>query len=179
MRARLLAALVLAGALLVVVLARTQPEVPAAIHVSVASGSAQVGVAAPDFSSQRLDGAPVRLSHFRGKPVLLNFWATWCGACQDEMPLIERASERYAPIGLTVLAVDYRQTDGKSMAQFLNKVGAHFAALYDPNGRIAAAYGVNVGLPVSVFIDRAGTVSFIQLGQMSDSVLAARLNGIL
>jgi len=95
------------------------------------------------------------------------------------MPLIQRASDRYTGVGLTVLAVNYQQTDGKSIAAFLSKVKARFPAVYDPNGRIAGAYGVTVGLPVSVFIDRAGTVSFIQVGQMSTTVLDAQLHKIL
>ncbi len=95
------------------------------------------------------------------------------------MPLIQRASDHYSATGLTVLAVNYQQTDRKSMTDFLKKLGAKFAALYDPNGRIAAAYGVTIGLPVSVFIDRNGAVSFVQLGQMSDSVLEAQLHKIL
>ncbi len=162
-----------------VVVVQLQPRPAAPIHVTVASATARLGGPAPDFSSQRLDGTTVRLGQYRGKPVLLNFWATWCGPCQDEMPLIQRASDRYSPMGLTVLAVNYQQTDHKSMTDFLKKVDARFAALYDPNGRIASAYGVTIGLPVSVFIDRAGAVSFIQLGQMSDSVLETQLHKIL
>ena len=171
--------MVLACALLVAVLTRTEPQTPAAIHVSVAAATAHVGAPAPDFATERIDGGPLRLSQFHGKPVLLNFWATWCGACQEEMPLIERANERYAPIGLTVLAINYRQTDARSIVGFLKKVHAQFPALYDPAGRIADAYGVSVGLPVSVFIDRTGRVSFIQLGQISDPILAAQLHKIL
>jgi len=170
---------VLLGALLLIVTIRLQPGGPPPIHVIVAAATAHVGGPAPEFTSERLDRSTVRLSQYRGKPVVLNFWATWCGPCQDEMPLLQRASDRYAPMGLTVLAVNYQQTDRTSMTQFLKKVEAHFSALYDPNGSIASAYGVTVGLPVSVFIDRAGLVSFIQLGQMSDTVLEAQLHKIL
>jgi len=150
-----------------------------AIHVTVAGGSARVGAAAPDFTTQRLDGATVQLSQFRGKPVLLNFWATWCGPCQDEMPLLQRSVDRYGGAGLIVLAVNYQQTDVNSMQAFLRKVGAHFPAVYDPSGQIAAEYRVSVGLPVSIFIDRSGKVEFIQLGQMSDAVLQQHLHSIL
>jgi DsbE subfamily thiol:disulfide oxidoreductase len=170
----LLAALLLI--LLVVQLARRPGQ---GIHVTVAGGSARVGAAAPDFTTQRLDGATVRLSQLRGKPVLLNFWATWCAPCQDEMPLLQRAVDRYGGAGLNVLAVDYQQTDASGMQTFLRKVGAHFPALYDPSGQIAAEYGVTVGLPVSIFIDRSGTVEFIQVGQMSDAVLQQHLSAIL
>ncbi len=152
---------------------------PAAIQVTVAGGVAHVGAAAPDFTSQRLDGSAVRLSQFRSKPVLLNFWATWCGPCQDEMPLLQRAATQYGGAGLTVLAVNYQQTDANGMRAFLRRVGARFPAVYDPNGRIAAAYGVSIGLPVSIFIDRSGTVEFIQVGQMSDAILQQHLHSIL
>jgi peroxiredoxin len=152
---------------------------PAAINVTVQGGRATVGHTAPEFTTQTLDGSPVRLSQYRGKPVLLNFWATWCGPCQDEMPLIQRASDIYKAQGLVVLAVNYQQTSTSSMKAFLRKVGARFPAVFDPAGQIAAAYGVNVGLPVSVFIERSGTVSFIQLGQMSDALLQQHLHAIV
>ncbi len=178
-RARTLGVLVLAAALLVIAAIQLQAKAPPAIHVSVAARSAQVGAPAPDFTSVRLAGGPVRLSQYRGRPVLLNFWATWCGACQDEMPLIQRASDRYGSMGLQVLAVNYQQADARAMSAFLKKVNARFPAVYDPNGLIATAYGVRVGLPVSVFVDRAGVISFIQLGQMSDALLEAQLHKIL
>jgi cytochrome c biogenesis protein CcmG/thiol:disulfide interchange protein DsbE len=178
-RARILAVLALVGALLVIVAIQLQPKAPAPIHVFVAATTARVGAPAPDFTSQRLAGGAVRLSQYRGRPVLLNFWATWCGPCQDEMPLIQRASDRYGSVGLQVLAVNYQQTDARAMSAFLKKVNARFPGVYDPSGQIANAYGVRVGLPVSVFVDRAGVISFIQLGQMSDAVLQAQLHKIL
>ena len=170
----------LLAALLLVLLALQLARRPGqGIHVTVAGGSARVGAAAPDFTTQRLDGATVQLSRLRGKPVLLNFWATWCAPCQDEMPLLQRAVDRYGGAGLSVLAVDYQQSDASSMQAFLRKVGAHFPAVYDPSGQIAGEYGVTVGLPVSIFIDRTGTVAFIQVGQMSDADLQQHLRAIL
>ena len=95
------------------------------------------------------------------------------------MPLLQRAVDRYGGAGLNVLAVDYQETDASGMQTFLRNVGVHFPALYDPSGQIAAEYGVTVGLPVSIFIDRSGTVEFIQVGQMSDAVLQQHLSAIL
>ena len=178
MRFKILGALLLAG-LLIFLVATQLVGRPAAINVTVQVGHATAGKPAPDFTTQTLDGSRVRLSQYRGKPVLLNFWATWCAPCQDEMPLIQRASDIYKSQGLVVLAVDYQQTNTTSMQAFLRKVGAQFPAVFDPAGQIAGAYGVNVGLPVSVFIDRSGAVSFIQLGQMSDAVLQQHLHAIL
>jgi cytochrome c biogenesis protein CcmG, thiol:disulfide interchange protein DsbE len=178
LRVKILGALVLAG--VVIFLVGTQfLGRPAAINVTVQGGHASVGRAAPDFTTQTLDGSRVRLSQYRGQPVLLNFWATWCAPCQDEMPLIQRASDIYKGQGLVVLAVNYQQTSSSSMKAFLRKVDARFPAVFDPAGQIAGEYGVNVGLPVSVFIDRSGAVSFIQLGQMSDAILQQHLHAIL
>ena len=177
MRFKILGALVLVGVLISLIgiwlLGR-----PAPVKVTVEAGHASVGRPAPDFTTQTLDGSPVRLSQYRGKPVLLNFWATWCAPCQEEMPLIQRASDTYRGKGLVVLAVNYQQTSTSSMHAFLGNVHARFPAVFDPAGQIAAAYGVNVGLPVSVFIDRSGTVTFIQVGQMSDAILQLRLQAI-
>lgn len=178
MRLKILAGFLLAGVLLFLIATQFLGR-PTTIDVVVYGGRATVGATAPDFSTQTLDGVPVRLSQYRGRPVLLNFWATWCAPCQGEMPLIQRASDIYRGQGLLVMAVNYQQTSASSMKAFLRKVDVHFPAVYDPAGQIAAAYGVNVGLPVSVFIDRSGKVSFIQLGQMSKSLLQQRLQPIL
>jgi cytochrome c biogenesis protein CcmG/thiol:disulfide interchange protein DsbE len=178
LRLKILGALLLAGVVIIVVGSQLLGR-PGPVTVTVAGGRAAVGHTAPDFSTQTLDGARVRLSQYRGKPVLLNFWATWCAPCQDEMPLIQRASDMNKGQGLVVLAVNYQQTSTSSMQAFLRKVDARFPAVFDPAGQIAGAYGVNVGLPVSVFIDRSGTVSFIQVGQMSDAILQQHLHAIL
>ncbi len=133
----------------------------------VAAGHAQVGRAAPDFTTPSLNGGTVRLSGLRGKVVLINFWATWCTACQDEMPAIEQVWDRYRGRGLDVIGVDFREGNKAAMQCFLSKVGAKFTAALDPDGKIADAYGVTFGLPTSIFVDRDGTVRVIHLGQMA------------
>ena len=164
---------------LIIFLIGTQLLRPASINVTVQGGRASVGSLAPDFTTQTLDGTAVRLSQYRGRPVLLNFWATWCAPCQDEMPLIQRASDIYHAQGLQVLAVDYQQTNISAMKTFLRKVDAHFPAVFDPAGQIAGEYGVTLGLPVSIFIGRSGKVEFIQVGQMSNAVLQQHLQLIV
>ena len=175
---KVMAGLVVAGAVLLFA-TRLVDHRPAALRVTVSGGPATVGSPAPDFSTQTLDGATVSLSQLHGKPVLLNFWATWCTACEVEMPEIQRSSEGYGSQGLTVLAVNYHQTNTAEMRTFLKKLGARFPAVYDPDGRIATAYGVAIGLPVSVFIGRSGKVAFIQVGQMSNALLDDKVRSIL
>jgi len=133
----------------------------------VAAGHAQVGHAAPDFTTPALNGGTVRLISLRGKVVLINFWATWCTACQDEMPAIEQVWDRYRGRGLEVIAVDFREGNKAAMQRFLRQAGVKFTAALDPDGKIADAYGVTFGLPTSVFVDRDGTVRVIHLGQMA------------
>jgi cytochrome c biogenesis protein CcmG, thiol:disulfide interchange protein DsbE len=178
LRFKILGVLLLAG-LLLVLLGIVLLDHPASIIVTVQGGRATVGSRAPDFTTETLDGAPVRLSTYRGQAVMLNFWATWCAPCRDEMPLIQRASDIDQGRGLVVLAVNFEQTDTNSMKAFLRKVDAHFPAVFDPGGQIASEYGVSLGLPVSVFIDRSGNVEFIQVGQMSNAILQQQLQAIL
>ncbi len=155
------------------------PRGPALSPVATVSGQAAVGSRAPEFTSRDLDGRSVTLSSYRGRPVLVNFWATWCTACESEMPAIQQASQRYRNAGLAVLAVDYRETNVRAMRNFFDRMGVRFDTALDPDGAIAQAYGVNVGLPVSVFIDRAGRITAIQVGEMSAPVLEQRLTTVL
>ena len=146
---------------------------------TVSGGPAAVGRLAPDFVTPTLDGQSVRLSQFRGRPVLVNFWATWCTACRAEMPAIERVWERHRAEGFQVLEVDYQELNQAAMRSFLRDVGVHFGSALDPDGKIAAAYGVTIGLPESFFIDRHGTIRVIHLGEMSPDYIEQQVLGIL
>lgn len=139
----------------------------------VASGTAKVGGAAPDFSSWDLSGSKVGLDDYRGRPVLLTFWATSCTACQDEFPELQAIESRYRPNGLAVLAVDYRETSTQSMERFLNRLGVDFRAVIDPQGTIAWAYQVVIGLPVNVWLDRGHVVAQMMLGAKPAADLGA------
>ena len=151
-----------------VILLDSSPKTP-----WVAGGGAAVGKKAPDFGSWDLRGDPVTLSRLAGRPILLSFWATWCTACEDELPAIQRLQDQYGSSGFTVLAVDYRQTNTAQMEQFLGRLKVSFEAVIDPNGAIASAYGVDIGLPVNVWIDRTQTVRDVMLGAQPASQLAA------
>jgi peroxiredoxin len=167
-RSRWLAVALGAAVLLAVAVFAIRGQTGAVGHATiVAAGHAQVGHAAPDFTTPGLNGGTVRLSSLRGKVVLINFWATWCTACQDEMPAIEQVWDRYRGRGLEVIAVDFREGNKAAMQRFLSQAGVKFTAALDPDGKIADAYGVTFGLPTSVFVDRDGTVRVIHLGQMA------------
>jgi cytochrome c biogenesis protein CcmG, thiol:disulfide interchange protein DsbE len=141
--------------------------------VSVTGGVAAVGRAAPAFSTWDLNGNKVSLEDFKGHPVLITFWATWCTACQDELPALQRIRDGNQSEGLSVLAVNYRETDDGRMRAYLSGLHVDLEAVIDPDATIASAYGVDIGLPVVVLLDRSGTVAQILVGAVPSTALQA------
>ncbi|HVC75440.1 MAG TPA: TlpA disulfide reductase family protein [Candidatus Micrarchaeaceae archaeon] len=138
---------------------------------SVSPGLARVGGTAPDFTSWDLSGKKVSLADFKGHPVLITFWATWCTACQEELPTVQRMRDQFQSTGFSVLAVNYRETNDSRMSQFLAGLRVNLEAVIDPEGTIASAYGVDIGLPISVLLDRTGTVVRIWIGAVNSAAL--------
>jgi thiol-disulfide isomerase/thioredoxin len=134
--------------------------------VSVASGHAIVGGTSPTFTTHDLSGKKVSLSDFAGRPVLLSFWATWCTVCRDELPALQRLQGQYQSAGVAVLLVNYRETSNDLMRQYLSGLQVNLESVIDPDGAIAAAYGVDIGLPVNVLSDRSGKVARIMIGEV-------------
>ena len=136
-----------------------------------------VGAPAPDFSLADLDGNPIHLAELRGRPVVLNFWASWCGPCVEEFPLLREASERHAADGLAVIGIVYEDRS-EAARDFMARNGATWPAAMDPGGRVAAAYGI-LGPPETFFIGRDGTIVARQFGQFSASSLEEKLAAII
>jgi cytochrome c biogenesis protein CcmG/thiol:disulfide interchange protein DsbE len=114
------------------------------------------GKPAPNFTIKRLDNdATVSLSDFKGKPVVINFWATWCGPCQTEHPVLDWAAKTYGDraVFLGIVFEDNEQNTKK----FLARNGWSFVQLFDPKSTVAVDYGVS-GVPETYFIDRAGII---------------------
>jgi peroxiredoxin len=121
-------------------------------------GNAQMksGIA-PDFTLQSLDGKTVRLSDFRGKPVVLNFWATWCGPCKIEMPWFVDLQKQYGPAGLQFLGVAMDDASTKDIAEFAESMKVNYPILIGKD-TVGDAYGGVQFLPETFFIDRDGKV---------------------
>jgi len=145
---------------------------------SVAGGVAHVGGPAPAFTSWNLAGDKVSLVDFKGRPVLLAFWATWCTACQDELPALKGIEDRYQSTGFTVLAIDYKETNTVRMSEFLAGLHVNLEAVIDPDGAIATAYGVDIGLPISVLLDPTLTVRQIIVGLAPSAALEAAVGKV-
>ncbi|KEO84370.1 redoxin domain-containing protein [Tumebacillus flagellatus] len=131
----------------------------------------EVGQAAPDFQLETLDGKTVKLSDYRGKVVLLNFWASWCEPCRQEMPDIEKAYETYKDQGLVVLGANL-QENNVSIQGFTDTMGLTFPILMDKDGKLAVQTYKVKPIPTSFYIDKDGilrvkaeqpmTLSFIE-----------------
>jgi len=117
---------------------------------------------ADDFTLTTADGAPFRLSQHRGKTVLINFWATWCLPCREEMPALERLHRRHKDRGLVLVAISL-DTDPKVVPPYVKASQLTFPIALDPKAEVANKYGVRA-LPSSFVIDRQGTMTGLALG---------------
>jgi cytochrome c biogenesis protein CcmG, thiol:disulfide interchange protein DsbE len=135
---------------------------------SAAPGVLAVGDAAHDFELSDLEGNMVRLSDFRGRPVIINLWATWCTPCRIEMPELQAAFERYQEQGLVILALNQDET-AEVAGRFFDELGLSFTPLLDDNSLVAASYGAFGVLPTTYFIDRTGLITAIHRGPLTET----------
>lgn len=115
-----------------------------------------MGESAPDFQAQNLDWQTISLSDLRGKPVLLNFWATWCPPCREEMPYLQQIHEEWSGEGLIVLAVNIGESPA-AVEEFAQVYNLTLPILLDINGAAAQVYNVTA-IPATFFIDRDGII---------------------
>jgi peroxiredoxin len=137
---------------------------------SMGSRVPAVGTVAEDFALVGLDGKERRLSQYRGKVVLMNFWATWCKPCTTEMPAMQTTYDKLREKGFVVLAINELEDEAK-VREHIQQYGHTFPVLMDRDNKIANQFGV-FGLPVSVFIDEKGVVQeYIKGGLLTEQVI--------
>lgn len=134
------------------------------------SSAPEIGKPAPELALTTLNGAFLRLSDLRGKTILLNFWATWCGPCKQEMPLLVRTAQASADQGLVVVGIDVQESEAQ-VRSFVQQVGVTYPIAIDGDGSATAAYRV-FGLPTSWVIDSAGVARASHFGPLNDADLA-------
>ncbi|MEO6795709.1 MAG: cytochrome c biogenesis protein/redoxin [Candidatus Dormibacter sp.] len=144
-------------------------------------GPLKVGSPAPNFALTDVDGHSVSLASLRGKPVLVNFWATWCGPCRDELPLIRDEYLAHRDQGLQVVAIDFGDESADTVRRFWQGLGLQPAPVLDPAGAASQAYGIQLknGLPVSVLIGRDGRVNSYQPFPLTRDYLDPALGKVL
>ncbi|MCB8991675.1 MAG: TlpA family protein disulfide reductase [Ardenticatenaceae bacterium] len=123
----------------------------------------QVGQAAYNFTAQDLEGNTISLSDYRGKPVMINFWATWCPPCRQELPDFEQAYQAYAEDELVILALNQDEPANLVESYFYDENGFSFTPLLDVGSTISRGYGVN-SFPTTIFVDADGVVTAVHRG---------------
>lgn len=134
----------------------------AAWSLAPAQASVTVAGAAPDFTLRSAAGPNLRLQEQRGRVVMVNFWATWCGPCRQEMPHLNRLYGKYRDAGFTLLGVNIDEDQGKAIG-LAARLGLGFPVLLDTDKRVSRLYDLST-MPSTVLIDRDGRVRYVHLG---------------
>jgi thiol-disulfide isomerase/thioredoxin len=152
-------------------------SMPEALATEGLDVAAEEGALAPDFLLETMDDSELRLSDLRGQPVVVNFWATWCKPCRQEMPRFVEASDKYAKDGLVVVAVNMQE--GKGIVRpFAEDFGMDFPIAIDRDGEVGDRYRL-LGLPTTVFIDRDGVVRSVYAGPFEEEQNETNVQGAI
>ncbi|PEC77043.1 thiol:disulfide interchange protein [Bacillus cereus] len=154
-----------------------QEKSEAAMKEIIARNGIEIGKSAPDFTLTKLDGTNVKLSDLKGKKVILNFWATWCGPCQQEMPDMEAFYKEHKE-NVEILAVNYTPSEKgggeEKVSNFAKEKGITFPILLDKNIDVTTAYKV-ITIPTSYFIDTKGVIQDKFIGPMTQKEMKKRV----
>jgi peroxiredoxin len=135
---------------------------PGLFAASSLASSGLAGQPAPDFVLKSASGTNLRLSEYRGNVVMINFWATWCGPCRQEMPLLNDLYSRYGRVGFSLLGVNI-DDDSRRAMDMAEELGVTFPVLFDERKEVSRLYQVEA-MPVTVLVDRTGKVRHVHLG---------------
>ena len=141
------------------------------------SGMTRIGKPAPQFAMQLLGGGEFQLSDHEGRPLVINFWASWCPPCRQESPAFERQWRRYRDTGIQFVGVDI-QDDVSDAEAYVREFGLTFPNGLDPDGKITIDYGV-IGLPVTFFVGSSGIVEGRWVGAIPEEKLEEWVNTLV
>jgi len=147
---------------------------------STQSTSPLQGHFAPDFTLAALSTHPapaIHLAGFKGKPVMLNFWASWCDPCKHEAPLLEATWQHVQGQGVVFIGIDFEDTQSDAL-NFLQQYGITYPNVVDSAGSVGISYGVT-GVPETFFIDRHGVIVHKVIGELSEQTLQSNLQLLL
>jgi peroxiredoxin len=135
--------------------------------------------AAPDFRLPARDGGEIHLSELKGQVVMINFWATWCGPCRQEMPLLQQIHAKYEPLGFTMLGVNV-EPDSAAAQNWLKGMAVSFPIVFDRKSEVSSSFGVEA-MPSSILIDREGRIRHVHRGYKpgDEAVYADLVRGLV
>jgi thiol-disulfide isomerase/thioredoxin len=132
------------------------------VPAALAAPGIAPGAPAPGFQLPSSGSGPLALSDLKGQVVLINFWASWCGPCRQEMPVLEQLYRKYKPAGFTLLGVNVEPKSGDALG-FLKSTPVSFPILFDTTSKVSTLYEVS-GMPSTVILDRKGNVRYVHHG---------------
>ena len=136
--------------------------IAAALSVALPALAGPTGAPAPPFALASSSGGEVSLAQYKGQVVMINFWASWCGPCRQEMPLLESIYKKYGRMGFTMLGVNV-EPDSQAANAWLKQTPVSFPILYDKESKVSKLYDV-AGMPSTVLIDRSGKLRMLHRG---------------
>ncbi len=153
---------------------------PEADALENSQSAPSVGFLAPDFTLDTMDGDSITLSDLRGKAVIINLWASWCGPCRAEMPAMQNVYEKYRDKGFTILAVNATSQDSLSAAEaFVEELGLTYPILLDRDGQVSKLYNLRA-LPTTYFVAPDGSITEVVIGgPMAEALLTIRAELLL
>ncbi len=132
---------------------------------------------APDFTLELMDGKKFNLNDYKGKPILINFFASWCLPCREEMPALEKIAHEYKPKGVIFLGIAVDDTE-KKMKEFIARYGVTFPVGLDKTAAIQKSFGI-YGIPTTYFIDKQGVINYSHSGSVTEELLQHELDKLL
>ena len=130
--------------------------------LAAAGHARELSGAAPDFTLPSKSGENVKLSELRGDVVMLNWWASWCGPCRQEMPLLDDLQDKYSDYGFTLIGINVDEKTEQA-EKLLKQIPVDFRILFDPDSRTSELYGIDA-MPSTILIDRDGNMRFLHRG---------------
>ena len=134
----------------------------ALLLTAILAGPALAVTPAPPFKLDSMAGKPVSLDQYKGQVIMINFWASWCGPCRTEMPILEKLHAKYKPMGFTMIGVNVEPDSGLA-AKWLASTPVSFPILFDTRSEVSKLYSV-AGMPSTVIIDRKGNLRWLHRG---------------
>ena len=174
---KLLIILSIVGIVLAIVAAGLLLMQGKAENESFSKNSLETREPAPNFTLALIDGGNFNLNDYTGRPVLINFFASWCLPCREEMPVLEKIVHEYEPKGVVFLGIAVDDTEEK-MKDFIAKYGVTFPVGLDKTAAIQKSFGL-YGIPTTYFIDKQGIITYFHSGSVTEELLQHELNKLL